>query len=522
MNTKNHEEEVQLRLKFESKLNNMHSIHRDVETKYKRALKEIESIIEDRDNYREKSKTYYNEYMEVRRIKEELESELEFRGEKIQFLTKENQIRKEQIDNLENKLINIQNAVEFKLNIEYIQSEAQKLDFSKYQPEEKMDIYEQKFKELEQANSTIVEELQKYKRESLGFDEVLKEREERIIRVKSLLTEVQNSHKILDKQYSVLKLDYERAIQNYNEQKIELDDTINKLKLTNKARNENEIRLNEELEKEKELKALLGEKEERIQKYINEIQKLEKQLFNMRKEKESLDSEKVNDNKHFEIQKRQYVEKITSLNEIITNEKETREMWVERFNKEQNAHNATKNENLKLRNRIKDLDVEIQNMGIRNESEERLKKQFEESNNLLHKKWSDLIAANENAEREVNTMKILLKNMEESKAGEMKKYKESIMKENEKIQIIKENLYMEIEDMHAKSAEVYRRFIELQAKFNLLEMQHRNNLNEMSRLRDKLNISEQMREYAQESLEETQMILSEYQELYNIQIENEK
>lgn len=56
MNTKNHEEEVQLRLKFESKLNNMHSIHRDVDTKYKRALKEIESIIIDRDTYKEKSK----------------------------------------------------------------------------------------------------------------------------------------------------------------------------------------------------------------------------------------------------------------------------------------------------------------------------------------------------------------------------------------------------------------------------------------------------------------------------------
>ena len=31
-----HEEEVQLRLKFESKLNNMHSAHRDLETKFKR------------------------------------------------------------------------------------------------------------------------------------------------------------------------------------------------------------------------------------------------------------------------------------------------------------------------------------------------------------------------------------------------------------------------------------------------------------------------------------------------------
>lgn len=40
-NTKNHEEEVQLRLKFESKLNNMHSAHRDLETRYNRILKDI-------------------------------------------------------------------------------------------------------------------------------------------------------------------------------------------------------------------------------------------------------------------------------------------------------------------------------------------------------------------------------------------------------------------------------------------------------------------------------------------------
>ena len=35
-NSKNHEEEVQLRLKFESKLNTMHSVHRDLETRFKR------------------------------------------------------------------------------------------------------------------------------------------------------------------------------------------------------------------------------------------------------------------------------------------------------------------------------------------------------------------------------------------------------------------------------------------------------------------------------------------------------
>lgn len=37
-NSKNHEEEVQLRLKFESKLNSMHSIHRELEIKHKRLM----------------------------------------------------------------------------------------------------------------------------------------------------------------------------------------------------------------------------------------------------------------------------------------------------------------------------------------------------------------------------------------------------------------------------------------------------------------------------------------------------
>lgn len=44
-NTANHEEEVQLRLKFESKLNNMHSAHRDLETRYKRVLSDLNNSL---------------------------------------------------------------------------------------------------------------------------------------------------------------------------------------------------------------------------------------------------------------------------------------------------------------------------------------------------------------------------------------------------------------------------------------------------------------------------------------------
>jgi hypothetical protein len=39
--TRNHEDEVQLRLQFESKLNSLHALHRDVKAKYSRATEDI-------------------------------------------------------------------------------------------------------------------------------------------------------------------------------------------------------------------------------------------------------------------------------------------------------------------------------------------------------------------------------------------------------------------------------------------------------------------------------------------------
>jgi hypothetical protein len=39
--TKTHEQEVQLRLQFEAKLNSLHALHRDLTAKYNRAVEDI-------------------------------------------------------------------------------------------------------------------------------------------------------------------------------------------------------------------------------------------------------------------------------------------------------------------------------------------------------------------------------------------------------------------------------------------------------------------------------------------------
>jgi len=44
-NTKNHEEEVQLRLQFEAKLNKMHGQNRDLNGRYTRAATDLENVL---------------------------------------------------------------------------------------------------------------------------------------------------------------------------------------------------------------------------------------------------------------------------------------------------------------------------------------------------------------------------------------------------------------------------------------------------------------------------------------------
>jgi len=88
-NTKNHEEEVQLRLKFESKLNNMHSAHRDLESKYKRILNDLSNSQKSNKMLTEKLNAKSDECTELKAVKTENESQINQDGEEIGSLKRE-------------------------------------------------------------------------------------------------------------------------------------------------------------------------------------------------------------------------------------------------------------------------------------------------------------------------------------------------------------------------------------------------------------------------------------------------
>jgi hypothetical protein len=65
-----------LRLKFESKLNNMHSAHRDLESKYKRVLVDLNNAQKQVKNLSDKLNLRNTECTELKTIQTENETKL--------------------------------------------------------------------------------------------------------------------------------------------------------------------------------------------------------------------------------------------------------------------------------------------------------------------------------------------------------------------------------------------------------------------------------------------------------------
>mmetsp|Transcript_6714 Transcript_6714/g.10795 ORF Transcript_6714/g.10795 Transcript_6714/m.10795 type:complete len:114 (+) Transcript_6714:2026-2367(+) len=82
-------------------------------------------------------------------------------------------------------------------------------------------------------------------------------------------------------------------------------------------------------------------KEESLGRKQAELEDIEKRLSDLQRVNEALDTKKQGIERQFEHTKKQLNERISNLNEIINGEKETREMWIERFEKEQKEHSIT-------------------------------------------------------------------------------------------------------------------------------------------------------------------------------------
>ena len=106
-------------------------------------------------------------------------------------------------------------------------------------------------------------------------------------------------------------------------------------------------------------------KDETLEKRAAEIEELDKKVIDLERTCETIEIKKQGVERQFELAKKQLNERINNLNEVITGEKETRDMWIERYEKEQKEHTVTNSQLLTARSDLKDQVLAVKNGEIK-------------------------------------------------------------------------------------------------------------------------------------------------------------
>lgn len=120
----------------------------------------------------------------------------------------------------------------------------------------------------------------------VGHNEMTREREERIDKLKEMYYEASEKLDKVVVEHGTIKIEHAKNLEQYKVAANDLEDTIEKLHLTNKVRHETEIKLGEEIEKTKGLQDVVKMKEETLIKRGNEIEDMDKKCIDLERDKE--------------------------------------------------------------------------------------------------------------------------------------------------------------------------------------------------------------------------------------------
>ena len=95
-----------------------------------------------------------------------------------------------------------------------------------------------------------------------------------------------------------------------------------------------ETRISDECDKNKSLREIVGIKDETINRRGIEMEAMDKALIEKDRELEGKEIERNGMEKAFDVDRKQYNMKIANLNDIIEEEKDAKNVWIERYTKE--------------------------------------------------------------------------------------------------------------------------------------------------------------------------------------------
>lgn len=227
----NHETEVKLRLQFEAKLNNLHSLHRDLNSKYNRATEEIYGLEEIQKYNLQNIDEQKKELIMLRSVRIDQETKLAVQDEKIRIqenlITEkmkkisdlEQQVGKlnEEVDVKQLKLKEVEQVVnQMKLKIEAAEAindnrlnEIHHLEMQLKENKELKQKYFDKSEEVQIKQQELYKQLNAIQRDKVAIDEIKRDRDDRIVQLRAELDSLNRKYDDLNKNHSALNVKYE-------------------------------------------------------------------------------------------------------------------------------------------------------------------------------------------------------------------------------------------------------------------------------------------------------------------------
>lgn len=449
-----HEEEVTMRLQFESKLNHMFAKIRDMESKLllvNESLEEMQKLVDDRTNSLQEER---RKNLALIQYKLETEQEIKRVDEKSKQIESVNICLEQRLTDCYNKIeelsqgvsnLNTQNnqalndlahknieIEDLKFTIETLKGQISKQLNVIIELNTEKNVHVRRIEDLE---STLSHEIGKNKHFQ---QEYVKIKEHDIVKTMDLekykkKAEAQDSLIVnLEKERDSLKIHKDALEATNTEFKTQLKQGQEKLEEMNKGR-----RIVEEANVT--LKNRIADRDREITLCRTQIFDL-KEMQEKSKTHESelqgvistISSKLSSVEKQFEVTKNTLQDKINNLNEILESEKGVRQNWIYRYEEEQKQTANVTRELISTQDKLNDNSIKFNNLNaafqegkLENEKlNEKFKQEIEENHTLR--------AQNEELSRKLKTSQILLEKVDED-------YKERFSEHNQHLVSINES-----------------------------------------------------------------------------------
>ena len=446
-----HEEEVTMRLQFESKLNQMYAKLRDMESKFELMLENVDEMQKTAEERAEALQTERKKNLSLVQFKLEIEQEMKKTNERWKQIESINL-------NLEARLVECYAKIE-ELNTLLSNS------ITAYN--ETLNELAQKKIELDDVKFSL--EICKGHINKLGtiIDEHKTEKDIHVSRIKYLentLTQETNNNKHFQQEYVVIKeqdivktIDLEKYRTRCEQQEKELlilEQQRDSLQIHNDSLivNINEYR--------DQLKSSQVAREQ-INALKVEEEKLKNNDTDMQASMASLNIKLHSIEKQFETSKGSLTDKISHLNEILESEKTSRQNWIHRYEEDQKTMANITTQLIMTQEKLNDSTIKNNNLTATIEENNLTILKFIEKNKQDLDENLDLRAENEDLIRKNRTMTILLERVDE----DYKEKLEDAVRERVKIKEISSEerncIMMQVEELWERARQNYSDYVTL-------------------------------------------------------------